>query len=91
MSRERRLKSGNKVIFDYKELLDKKGKSNKTLLKMEKGPQSYTSAKGTQFWSEHPYQWVAKSEAEFLTGLKVRHLNFREATIEDVEDYYALD
>lgn len=91
MTRERRKRNGNNVIFDYRTLIDQEGKEDKILIQMVKGPQSYLSANGTKFWAEHPFQWVDEDEAEVLVGLKSQYLNFAEAELTDVEDYYALD
>jgi hypothetical protein len=91
MSRERRKHNGKNVIFDYRTLINEEGKEDKVLVYMAKGPQSYLSAQGTKFWSEHPFQWVDEDEAKFLVGLKSQYLNFREATLAEVEDYYVLD
>lgn len=88
--RERRKKEGNRVLFDYRDLLNKKKNSNKTLLKMKKGPVSYQTEKGVRFFSDHPFQWVAKGHANHLlaTFTEDKHIHFVEATIEEVEDYY---
>ena len=91
MSRPRRLKNGNAVVFDYKTLLDGRGKKGKVLLKMVKGPVSYETQEGVKFWSDHPFQWVSEDESVILKGIKSGFVDFRDATTEDVEDYYALD
>lgn len=91
MSRPRRLRDGRAVVFDYKTLLDKKGKRDKVLLRMVKGPVSYETPEGVKYWSEHPFQWVSEEEAAILKGIKTGFVDFRDATLEDVEDYYALD
>jgi hypothetical protein len=88
--RERRIKSGGRVVFDYKQLLDKRSHRGKKLIRMKRGPITYTTAIGTRFWKDHPFQLVKEDEAEFLLALPESHYaEFVEATIEQVEDYYA--
>lgn len=90
--RERRLRHGSKVIFDYKELFISKAKQKgMKLVVMRRGPISWQNAEGLTFWSAHPYKWVTEEEAEELLKINKPNLEFREATIEDVEDYYADD
>lgn len=84
--RERRVKQGQTVLFDCKEVLKGGGKGFRLLL-MKNGPLSYTTEEGVKFWQKHPYQWVTKAESELL--LKSTNPEFRPAEIEDVEDYYA--
>lgn len=88
--RERRVKIAGNVVFDYRDLLDGRKRKGKKLLKMKKGPATYTSDKGTRFWKDHPFQLVEEEEASHLLSFKEDHyVYFVEATIEDVEDYYA--
>jgi len=88
--RERRLKVAGTVVFDYRDLLDGRKRKGKVLLKMKKGPASYTSEKGTRFWKAHPFQLVDEEEAQHLLSFgEDNYVYFVVATPEDVEDYYA--
>lgn len=88
---ERRLKENNKVLFDWKDLLDKRKSKGKTLIKMKKGPITYTTNEGTRFFKQHPFQWVSKEESDHLLSLPEEgYVFFVPATIEDVEDYYII-
>lgn len=70
--------------------MDKKKRVGKVLLRMKKGPRTYTTEKGTRFFSEHPFQWVEGDEAGHLLSLpETGFVHFVRAKIEDVEDYYA--
>lgn len=85
--RSRRVYDGNNVIFDAKELFA--NRDDMVLLEMRNGPISYTSEGGVRFWAKHPFQWVSGGEAELL--LKSSAPEFREASIDDLEDYYSYD
>lgn len=88
--RERRLKRLDKVVFDYKELFISKTKQKGLkLVEMRRGPLSLETSDGLTFWKDHPYKWVTEEQAETLLAIESRNLEFREATIEDVEDYYS--
>ena len=87
--RERRVKNGNTVVFDARDVLDGRGKKDKVLLEMRNGPISYTTEEGVKFWRKHPFQWVSEGEAELLKHSK--NPEFREVDRADVEDYYAID
>ena len=88
--RERRRKEAGTVVFDYRDLVDKRKNTGKTLILMKKGPITYTSDEGTRFFKDHPFQWVKKDEAGFLLSLPEEgNVYFVNSTIEDVEDYYA--
>lgn len=88
--RERRLKEGNRVLFDYRDLVEKKNRGKQKLLKMKKGPVSYLTEKGIRFFSSHPFQWVSEGHANHLLSFSEdNYVHFVEATIADVEDYYA--
>lgn len=88
MSRAKRIKEGNTVVFDAaKDVLDFRGKKDKVLMEMRFGPISYTTEEGVKFWNKHPFQWVGEDEANYLESLLTPE--FRRATKEAVEDYYA--
>lgn len=88
--RERRKRIAGQVVFDYKDIIDKRRHRGKVLIKMKKGPMTYTSDNGTRFFKDHPFQLVDETEAEHLLGFKESHyVYFVPATVEDVEDYYA--
>lgn len=88
--RERRVKNGREVLFDYKELfLSKTKQKGLKLVEMRRGPMSYETSTGTKFWKDHPFQWIPEDEADFLLSIKSPVVEFSAATIEDVEDYYA--
>lgn len=88
---ERRLRENNRVLFDYKDLLDKRKNKGKVLIKMKKGPITYTTTENTRFFKQHPFQWVSEGEAQHLLSLpESGYIYFIKATIEDVEDYYAI-
>jgi hypothetical protein len=88
--RERRLRDRGKIVFDYRDLIDGRKQEGKTLIKMKKGPITYTSTAGTKFFRDHPYSWVPTEEAQHLLGFKEENfVYFVPATIEEVEDYYA--
>lgn len=88
--RERRVRDGNRVIFDAaKEVLNSRGRKDQVLMEMRGGPISYTTEEGVRFWARHPFQWVSKAEAELLK----KHSNpeFRISSKADAEDYYAYE
>lgn len=85
--RTRRVKDGNTVIFDAKDLFQPH--DEQTLLEMRGGPLSYETDGGVRFWQKHPYQWVAEEEVGLL--LKSKAPEFRIATVDDLEDYYSYD
>lgn len=87
--RQRRVKDGNTIVFDARDVLDGRGKKDRVLLEMRNGPISYTTEEGVKFWRKHPFQWVSKDEAELLKNNK--NPEFREVDKADVEDYYAID
>lgn len=85
--RSRRIKDGQTIVFDAKELFGPH--KGQVLLEMRRGPMSFTTEEGVRFWSKHPYQWVSKTEAEVL--LKSRSPEFKQASVDDLEDYYSYD
>ena len=86
--RAKRLREGRRVLFDYRDLVDKRKHKGEVLLRMKKGPISYNTG-SIRFFSEHPFQWVPKEEAERLLGFDENNfVHFVEATIEQVEDHY---
>lgn len=91
--KERRLRDGKNILFDYRDLLDKKQHKGQVLLKMKKGPITFATDNGTRFFRDHPFQWVAADEAEHLLNTfgEDTYVFFVPATIQDVEDLYALE
>jgi hypothetical protein len=88
--RERRKKINGTVVFDYKDLLDRRKHKGKIILKMKKGPMTYTSTEGTRFFKDHPFQLVDETEAQHLLSFKEDNfVYFVNASVEDVEDYYS--
>lgn len=85
--RSRRIKDGQTIVFDAKELFEPH--KGQVLMEMRIGPMSFTTEEGVRFWKKHPYQWVSKEEAEEL--LKMRSPEFKKATKDDLEDYYSYD
>lgn len=85
--REMRVKDGNTIVFDARDVLNSKGKKDMVLLEMRRGPISYTTDGGVKFWKRHPFQWVSQEEAEFL--LNNTNPEFRKVDKAAVEDYYA--
>lgn len=85
--RNRRIRQGNTILFDAKDVLVDRSKEGLVLLEMRRGPLSYTTEEGVRFWQHHPYQWVSGDEAKILK----QHLSpeFREVDLSDVEDYYS--
>lgn len=88
--KQRRLKNGSKVLFDYRQLMIVKPDGVK-LVEMRRGPMSYETKSGVTFYKDHPYQWVPEEEADYLISFRNRNLEFGPATMDDVEDYYAID
>lgn len=89
--KERRLRDGKTVLFDYRDLIgDGRKFKGKTLIKMKKGPKTYTTELGSRFFADHPFKWVENEEAQHLLGFKEGNfVYFIEASVEDVEDHYA--
>jgi hypothetical protein len=86
---ERRYRENNRVLFDYKDLFDKRKSRGKVLLKMKKGPLTYTTTSGTRFFKQHPFQWVGEDESVHLLSLpEDGYVFFVRASVEDAEDYY---
>ncbi len=87
--KERRLRDGNRILFDYRDLLQKH--KGQVLLKMKKGPITFTTDTGTRFFKEHPFQWVKTDETQHLLATfgEDSYVYFIPATIEDVEDFYS--
>lgn len=86
---QRRVREGNNIIFDYRDLINKSKNRGKILIRMKRGPLTYTTEAGIRFFRDHPFQWVEKDEAEFLLSIpETMFVHFVPATIEDVEDYY---
>lgn len=88
---ERRKREGNRILFDYRDLVGPPSKfKGKKLIQMKKGPLSYTTEKGTRFYRDHPFKWVDAEEADYLLSLPEEgFVYFTKATREQVEDYYA--
>lgn len=95
--RERRKREAGHIVFDYRALVtalrekeaDGRKHPNKELIKMKKGPITYTSDNGTRYFKEHPFAFVDKDEANHLLGFKEDNfVYFIPATLDDVEDYY---
>jgi hypothetical protein len=87
--RERRVRNGGHVVFDYRDLLDKRTHKGKALLRMKRGPITYTTWAGVKFYKDHPYQLVTEDEAQLLLALpESGHVEFQRATVDQVEDYY---
>jgi hypothetical protein len=89
---ERRKRENHRVLFDYRDLIGPPTKfAGKKLIKMKKGPLTYTTELGTCFFKDHPFKWVDREEADFLLGLPEEgYVFFMKASKEEVEDYYAL-
>lgn len=88
--RSRRQKSGGKVVFDYRSLLDKRRWKGKKAIRMKSGPISYVTEEGVKFFRDHPFQLVKEDEANRLLSLPASsRVEFVEAQIEDIEDYYS--
>jgi hypothetical protein len=87
---ERRKYEGNKLVFDYRDLVGSPQKfKGKKLIKMKHGPITYTSPNGARFFRDHPFQWVEAEEADHLLSLpEGGYVYFVKASKEDVEDYY---
>jgi hypothetical protein len=85
--RERRVREGQQLVFDARDVLNTKLHEGEVLLKMVNGPISFTSPGGVRFWKRHPFQWVTGDDVDFLRYST--EPQFVEATVEDVEDYYA--
>lgn len=70
-------------------LNDGRSMRGKKLVRLDElGPISYSSD-GVKFWRDHPFQIVTEAQATHLLGLDSP--KFHEATVADVEDYYAID
>lgn len=82
------MRVNNKVVFDARELLDKRRHKGKALLKMVQGPGSYDD-QGVKFWQEHPFQLVPKEKVDHFLGLsEYGFVSFEHAQVKDVENYY---
>lgn len=84
--REKRVRDGQRILFDADELLDGRRGKGKVMVKMNNGPMSYTTEEGVKFWNKHPYQWVSPDEAEILR--KSKSPEFSIVDKKDAEDFY---